>query len=214
MAKILVRLTTFIIVAVSLTMLTTISSCVPSNYSFQVEDKMTAVRRIFPSAVDITETSHGAQVYGRPDDAKISEIKDDSGFLGYCVESKVVSRSGPFKIRVLLDTQLHVKQASVISYSWDRGRDVRKRAFTSQFEGKGPEDPIQLGKDIDAITGATISSRVMAEGVRDTIKLLKLVKERQLEKQTGKSTSQNQQHQHTEEQFDTVRQILNKIALE
>jgi len=114
----------------------------------------------------------------------ISEIKGDSGILGYCVESKVVSRSGPFRIRVLLDSNLYVKQATVISYPWDRGRDVRKRAFTSQFKGKGPEDPIQLGKDIDAITGATISSRVMAEGVRDTIKLLKLVREKRREKQT------------------------------
>ncbi|MHC4174876.1 MAG: FMN-binding protein [Planctomycetota bacterium] len=83
-----------------------------------------------------------------------------------------------------------------------RSMVVCKRAFTSQFEGKGPEDPIQLGKDIDAMTGATISSRVMTEGVRDTIKLLKLVKEKQLEKQIGKSTSPNQRHQHTEEQFE------------
>ena len=51
------------------------------------------------------------------------------------------------------------------------------------------------------MTGATISSRVMTEGVRDTIKLLKLVKEKRLEKQTGKSTNPNRQHQYTEEQF-------------
>jgi hypothetical protein len=119
----------------------------------------------------------GVQVSRRPEDAKISEIKGDSGLLGYCVESKVVSRSGPFKIRVLLDPQVYVKQVTVISYPWDRGRDVRKHAFTSQFEGKGPKDPIRVGKDIDAMTGATISSRVMAEGVRDTIKLIELVKE-------------------------------------
>ena len=82
---------------------------------------------------------------------------------------------------MLLDSHLYVKQARVISYPWDRGRDVRKRAFTSQFEGKGPEDPIQLGKDIDAMTGATISSRVMAQGVRDTIKLLEIIIEPQSE---------------------------------
>ncbi len=137
---------------------------------------MTAVRHIFFSVVDIVEIpffiSQGAQVSGRPDDAKISEIKGDSDLLGYCVESKVVSRSGPFRIRVLLDKQLYVKQATVISYPWDRGRDVRKRAFTSQFDGKGPEDPIQLGKDIDAMTGATISSRVMAEGVRRAVRIV------------------------------------------
>ncbi len=205
MSKISIKLTRFMIAVASLTMLSIISSCVESTSSFSDGGIMTAVRRIFPSTTDIAEIpffiSQGARVSGRSDEAKISEIKGPSGLLGYSVESKVVSRSGPFRIRVLLDKQLYVKQASVISYPWDRGRDVRKRAFTSQFEGKGPEDPIQLGKDIDAMTGATISSRVMAEGVRDTIKLLKLVKEKQLEKQTGKSTSPKQQHQHTEEQF-------------
>jgi len=143
---------------------------------------MTAVHQFFPSAVDIAEIpffiGQDAQISGRTDDAKIKEIKGDSGLLGYCVESKVVSRSGPFRISILLDKQLYVKQATVISYPWDRGRDICKRAFTDQFKGKGPDDPIRLGKDIDAMTGATISSRVMTEGVRDTIKLLKLVKEK------------------------------------
>ncbi len=194
MAKISIKLTMFMIVIASLTMLTTISSCVTSTSSSLDREEMKVVRQIFSSAVDIAEISQDARISGRPDDAKISEIKGDSGLLGYCVESKVVSRSGPFRIRVLLNQLLYVKQASVISYPWDRGRDVCKRAFTSQFEGKGPEDPIQLGKDIDAITGATISSRVMTEGVRDTIKLLKLVKEKQFEKQTVKSTKPNQQH--------------------
>ncbi len=172
------KLVSFWIVAVSLIMLIIVSSCVTSPPSFPNEGKLTAIRQIFPSAVDIAEISQGAWVSGRPDDAKVSEIMGDSGLLGYCVDSKVVSRSGAFRIRVLLGPQFYVKQATVVSYPWDRGRDVRKRTFTSQFEGKGPEDPIQLGKDIDAMTGATISSRVMAEGVRNTIKLVKLAKEK------------------------------------
>jgi hypothetical protein len=206
MAKILFRLTTFMIVVVSLTTLTIISSCVTSNDSSQIGEKMTAVRQIFPSAIAVAEISisQGARVSGRPDEAKISEIKGDSGLLGYCVESKVVSRSGPFKIRTLLDPQFYVKQATVISYPWDRGRDVCKRAFTSQFEGKGPPDHIQIGRDIDAMTGATISCRVMTDSVCDTIKFLKLANEKQPEKQTGKSTSPNQQRQHIEEKFEQL----------
>jgi len=188
MSKKLIRLKFIVTAIATLSLLAFVDSCVTPNDSSQIGGKMTAIRQIFPSAINIAEmqVSQDARVSGRPDEAKISEIKGISGLLGYCVESKVVSRSGPFKIRVLLDPQLYVKQATVISYPWDRGRDVCKRAFTSQFEGKGPEDPIQLGKDIDAMTGATISSRVMTEGVRDTIKFLKLANEKQLEKKTGK----------------------------
>ena len=204
MAKTSIRLLTSMIAIATVTTLTIISSCVTSTSSSPVGRNMEVTRQVFPSAIDRVEVplSQGAQAFGRPDEAKISEIRGESGLLGYCVESKVVSRSGPFRIRALLDSRLYVKQVTVISYPWDRGRDVRKRAFTSQFEGKGPEDPIQLGKDIDAMTGATISSRVMAEGIRDTIKLLKIVKEPQREKQIDKSTSASQQHQHTDEQSE------------
>ncbi len=206
MRKILISVTFMVTAIASLSLLTFVPSCVTSNDSSQIGEKMTAVRQIFPAAIAIAEISisQGARVSGRPDEAKISEIKGDSGLLGYCVESKVVSRSGPFKIRTLLDPQLYVKQSTGISYPWDRGRDVCKRAFTSQFEGKGPPDPIQLGRDIDAMTGATISCRVMIDSVRDTIKFLKLSNEKQPEKQTGKSTSPNQQRQHIEEKLEQL----------
>ena len=179
MRKILISVTLILTAIASLILMTFVPSCVTSNDSSQIEETMTVVRQIFPSAIDITELqiSQEARNSGLPDNAKVSEIEGPSGLLGYCVESKVVSRSGQFKIRVLLDPQVYVKQASVISYPWHRGRDVRKRAFTSQFEGKGPDDSIQIGKDIDAMSGATISSRVMAEGIRDTVKLVELLKE-------------------------------------
>lgn len=187
MFKILVRLPVFMTVVASLAMLTIVSSCDTPASSFS--ERREIVTQIFPSAVDIVEIpffiGQGVQLSGRPDSSKVSEIRGDSGLLGYNVESKVVSRSGPFRIRILLDPQLYVKQATVISYPWDRGRDVCKLAFTSQFDGKGPADPIRLGQDIDAMSGATISSRVMADGVRNSIKLIKALKEKQPETQTS-----------------------------
>ena len=202
MRKILIPLTFIVTIIASLSLLAFVPSCDTVNSNSMVQ--LDVVRQMFPSATGLIQTpiSQDARVSGRPGNLRISKINGPSGLLGYSVEREVVSRSGPFRIRVLLDPQLSVKRATVVSYPWDRGRDVCKRAFTSQFEGKGPEDPIQIGIDIDAMTGATISSRVMTEGVRDTIKLLKLVKEKQLKKQTGKSTSPNQQHQYTGEQFE------------
>ena len=177
MAKMLIKPAMFMIIITSLAGLFIISSCAVTTSTLEDgpnEGKLTALRRIFPDATDITEIpiDQDTRKSGCPDDIKISEIKSELGTLGYCVESKVTARSGPFRIRVLLDKQLYVKQATVISYPWSRGRDVCKNAFTSQFEGKGPEDPIRVDSDIDAITGATISSRAMAEGVRCSITLL------------------------------------------
>jgi hypothetical protein len=36
-----------------------------------------------------------------------------------------------------------------------------------------PKHPIKIGKDIDAITAATLSSRVMTDGIGDIVKMLK-----------------------------------------
>lgn len=93
--------------------------------------------------------------------------------IGYCVRSQIVSRSARFKIQVLLDTSLSIKDTSVLSYRGKRGRDIRSEAFTSQFVGKSPADPLQLGRDIHAVTGATLSSEAMTEGVKTAIALLK-----------------------------------------
>jgi len=172
MLKMLLQFTLFLLVAAAITTLAMVSGC--NNPVAISALQMDSVHEIFPSATVISKMSISRDVETptRPGNHIVSEIRDSSGSLGYCVESKLVSRSGPFKIRVFLDQQLVVKRVIVTSYPWERGRDVRKRAFRSQFEGKGPEDSIEIGKDIDAMTGATISSRVMSEGVREAIKLL------------------------------------------
>jgi len=176
MSKMMLQLTLLVSITTGLATLAAISGCSESvtTPALHIE----TVHKIFPAATEIAEipTSGNVETSGRSDHHRISEIRDSSGRLGYCVDSELVSRSGLFKIRVFFDPQLVIEHATVISYPWERGRDVRRRAFTSQFEGKGPEDPIEIGKDIDAITGATISCQVMAEGVRDAIKSLTLIK--------------------------------------
>lgn len=173
MSKTFLQFILFVLMVAALAILVTVSGCTDTVATdvLQIE----TARNIFPSATDISIISinRDVQMSGRPGNHKISEIRDSSDLLGYYIESEVVGRSGTFTIAVVLDKQLIVKQATVVSYPWPRGREVTRRAFTSQFEGKGPDDAIEIGKDIDAITGATISCRAMSDGIRDAIKILK-----------------------------------------
>ena len=170
----------FINAAFALSLLTIVSSC--NSTGAAVERKAGLFDEFFQSATATNEILLSEEILTQVNlrKPKVSEIKGPAGILGYSVESEVVSRSGPFGIRVLLDWQFYVKQASVISYPGQRGRDVQKHTFTRQFEGKGISDPIEVGRDIDAITGATISSRVMTDGVRESISLVKILKEKHL----------------------------------
>jgi len=49
------------------------------------------------------------------------------------------------------------------------GTNILKPAFLKQFVGKGPADPLEPKKDVEAITGATISTRSVCEGVRTAL---------------------------------------------
>lgn len=58
------------------------------------------------------------------------------------------------------------------------GSKIEDESFRSQFVGKGIDDPIALGQDIDKISGATVSSRAVAEAVsRDLGSALQAYKE-------------------------------------
>lgn len=84
---------TFIITTIaSLSLLTFVPSCVTSNDSSQLEEKMKAIRQIFPSAIEITELQISQEVRntGLPDNAKVSEIIGPSGFLGYFYALRVL----------------------------------------------------------------------------------------------------------------------------
>jgi Na+-translocating ferredoxin:NAD+ oxidoreductase RnfG subunit len=99
--------------------------------------------------------------------------------VGYGVTERVSGRSGPFTILVVVDTELTVHRVAILSYPWDRGRDVQSPKFTNQFAGKGPGDPLRMGKDIDAMTGATISSRAVTDGVRHALGVVRDIGGRQ-----------------------------------
>lgn len=148
--------------------------CAASPPSDRGNQELSAVQQAFPAATGLREVSipHDAHAFGNADQMTVKVIQNHSVSLGYCVGATVAAKSGPFRICVLVDSNLLVRRASVVSYTWDRGRDVRKLKFTHQFEGKGADDPIQIGQDIDAMTGATLSSKAMAQGVRDVVMLL------------------------------------------
>jgi Na+-translocating ferredoxin:NAD+ oxidoreductase RnfG subunit len=96
-------------------------------------------------------------------------LESSNEIIGYYVEKQVVSRSGPFEIGVVLNTEYQVLEAMVLNYPYQRGRQVCSEKFTKQFRGKNINDPLVPGTDINAMTGATISCRVMTEGVRSAI---------------------------------------------
>ncbi len=125
------------------------------------------LRGVFPAARRVTEVPVGAEG-GQV--RRLTAVWGPGGVVGYVADAEVVSRSGPFRIRVILDSAARVRRAWVTRYVGRRGRQVKSARFTDQFIGKGPGDALRVGRDIDAVTGATLSSRAMAGGVRQAVR--------------------------------------------
>jgi Na+-translocating ferredoxin:NAD+ oxidoreductase RnfG subunit len=59
-----------------------------------------------------------------------------------------------------------VERIEILEYREAYGDQVRRERFRNQFRGKTASDPITVGKDIDIVSGASISSRSIAIGVK------------------------------------------------
>jgi Na+-translocating ferredoxin:NAD+ oxidoreductase RnfG subunit len=95
----------------------------------------------------------------------------DGKKTGVAVMEVQPGKWGPVKYIVALDLTGKVTNAAVMSYVEQRGRPISTKRFLSQFFGKTAKDPIMVGKDIDAVSGATISSRATAFAVKKVIAL-------------------------------------------
>jgi len=85
---------------------------------------------------------------------------------GYAVLDEELGQHRPISFGVLLSPDGRVERVEVLVYREPKGEEVRRAQFRDQFVGKDAHAPVQAGRDIVAVSGATISSRSMAVGVR------------------------------------------------
>jgi NosR/NirI family transcriptional regulator, nitrous oxide reductase regulator len=97
------------------------------------------------------------------------EIYKNNELTGYFFNTKDAAPGakgygGPIEIIVWIDKNGSVKNLKILNHneSPDYAADIVKDKFLNQFKGKVLNDDFIAGKDIDAVTGATISSRSVA----------------------------------------------------
>jgi hypothetical protein len=85
---------------------------------------------------------------------------------GYAVIDDEPGLHQPITFATRLSPRGAVERLEIMIYREPRGDEVRDARFRKQFEGKTAQDPLKLNRDIDAVSGATVSSASMASGVR------------------------------------------------
>ena len=103
---------------------------------------------------------------------QLVEARNGDDLLGYGVALYPVSRSGPFRIVVVVAPDETVVAVKIPKYPHRRGRKVRRKSFLKQFNGVSYGEPLKLGEQVDGVSGATSSATALTGSVRQALLLV------------------------------------------
>ncbi|MFT4075472.1 MAG: FMN-binding protein [Asticcacaulis sp.] len=133
----------------------------------QAQGQMLPGQHLTPITITLTDAQIGAIVKDSGEkplsrDLKAWKATDGSWFI----LDQVVGKHEFITYAVALDHAGAVKDIEILDYRETFGGQVREAGWRSQFNGKRHGDSLKLGKDIRNISGATLSSKHVTDGVR------------------------------------------------
>ena len=94
---------------------------------------------------------------------------------GWFIVDEVVGKHEFITFALALDHGGAVKDVEIMDYKETYGGQVRDPRWRQQFVGKKPGEPLKLGDGIKNISGATLSSKHVTDGVRRLLDTYRLV---------------------------------------
>ncbi|MBE7021163.1 MAG: RnfABCDGE type electron transport complex subunit G [Ruminococcaceae bacterium] len=135
----------------------------PVIYENELAANKAAMLQVMPSAEQFREVSQS-----------LSKAFDKDGNLkGYTVKVSPSGYGGEISMMIGVNTDYTVSGVQILSLSETPGLGAKAQdeAFLTQFTGKN--DSMELKKDINAISGATITSTAVISGVKEAIGIAK-----------------------------------------
>jgi len=89
--------------------------------------------------------------------------------LGHVATGEAAGYGGPLAVAVAVDGEGGVQGTAIVAHRETPSffQRVARSGLRERLVGKGYADPFELGDDVDGVTGATTTSRALAEAVRD-----------------------------------------------
>ena len=108
------------------------------------------------------------------------KIIKDGEMLGYAYIGNAPSKTATFDYLVLFDKDFIITKSKVLIYREEYGGEIGSRRWLKQFIGKNQDDHMQHGKDIIAISGATISTTSMTKAINNLLASIKILHNKEL----------------------------------
>ena len=120
-------------------------------------------KQVKRTAINVTSNELGFQV--NPN--SLFKLTDENKkIIGYAFLDKANSKSAKFDFVVFFDENLKIKFTQVLVYREDYGGEIGSNRWLKQFNGKYNGRNMTFQKDIQNISGATISSRNITNAIK------------------------------------------------
>ena len=132
-----------------------VASATAPVYAVQYLSVAQAQKLAFPSATNFAAVDNRAW-----------KAEAGGSTLGLFVLDHVIGKHLYIDYAVALDPGGRVKRVEILQYRESFGGEVREASWLGQFVGKGSGNALKVGQDIRNISGATLSSLHVTEGVK------------------------------------------------
>lgn len=105
----------------------------------------------------------------RVDSTAVLRVARGDSLLGFAVVRNVVGKDQPITFLVATDPADQLKDVDILVYREPYGGEVAYESWRRQFRGRTAKAPLQVGRDIRSISGATISVHAVTLGVRQAL---------------------------------------------
>jgi len=117
-----------------------------------------------PANVAAIEQRSGQKVRTRGE--QVWRAEANGRLLGYFIVDYVIGKHEAIDYSVALGPDGRVKRVEILEYRESYGGEIANRDWLVQFAGKSSSDGLKPGSDIRIISGATLSSRHITEGIK------------------------------------------------
>jgi Na+-translocating ferredoxin:NAD+ oxidoreductase subunit G len=141
---------------------------VPEAVSFKSEEK-----QLTPPQRESLQRNSGLN-FREPNYRTSVGISKNGDVTGYAFLMNEIGKEEFITFLVGVTPKGEAGEVVILEYRESRGGEVKEKRFLRQFRNKKSSDPIQVDRDIVNYTGATLSSKAVARGVKKALLLADL----------------------------------------
>jgi Na+-translocating ferredoxin:NAD+ oxidoreductase RnfG subunit len=148
--------------------------CILVFISFQLTAQSSRLLKKATNLIEKTYSVDGLQLEYKEFQSKsvvgnFYKVFDSDQLLGFAFIGTAPSKTDTFEYLVVFDQSLIIKKVNVLVYREDYGGEIGSNRWLKQFVGKTRSSELAVGKNIAAISGATISVYSMTNAVNQLL---------------------------------------------